>query len=164
MFDQIIYTRNNFGRQLEKNGIEDKSSGYKIRSFSKEIYDHLDSKEISLLAKAYIKNRNESKTTAKQGLIDSFEYMKLNSKVSFFGFQHQRLSHEDKRAGNFIKHLYVGEVNDYPVNYMNESLYPYCDYPSEYYYEMNETCDFLPSKELEPSPKYTKEQIKEVGS
>ena len=29
MFDQIIYTRNNFGRQLEKNGIEDKSSGYK---------------------------------------------------------------------------------------------------------------------------------------
>ena len=161
MFDQIIYTRNNFGRQLEKNGIEDKSSGYKIRSFSKEIYDHLDNKEISLLAKAYIKNRNESKTTAKQGLIDSFEYVKLNNKVSFFGFQHQRLSHEDKRAGNFIKHLYVGEVNDYPVNYMNELLYPYCDYPSEYYYEMNETCDFLPSKELEPSPKYTKEQIKE---
>lgn len=160
MFDQIIYTRNSFGRQLEKNGAEDKSSGYKVRSFSKEIYNHIDEKEIDLLSKLYIKTRNESKSTAKQGLINSFEYVKPVYGLPFFGLQHQRLPQEDKRPGNFIKHLYVGDVTDYPISYMNEKLYPYCDYPVEYYYEQNETCDFLPVKELEPLPKYNKKEIK----
>ncbi len=159
MFNQIIYTRCKPGRNIESHGDLDRADGHKIRSFSQEIYDILDKKEIQLLSKQYISARNESKTGTKQGLIDSFEYITIRD-LSVFAYQHQREKDEDKRPGTFVKHYYIGNINDYPLAYMNKELYSYTQLPVEYYYAENETSEFLPTVELSPSMPYSLDDIK----
>ncbi|MCD7892211.1 MAG: hypothetical protein LUG60_00790 [Erysipelotrichaceae bacterium] len=158
MFNQIIYTRCKPGRNIENLGEEDHNDGYKIRSFSKEIYDVLDDNEIQLLSKQYIKLKNESKTGSKQGLIDSFEYIPLHH-VSAFAYQHPRKPDEEKRPGNFIKHYFVGNIDNYPITYMNKELYTYTQLPANHYYEENETSEFLPNVELTSSLPFTIDEI-----
>ncbi|MCD7840694.1 MAG: hypothetical protein LUG46_08730, partial [Erysipelotrichaceae bacterium] len=160
MFNQILYTRCKPGRNLEGHGEIIRSDGYKVRSLSQEIYDVLDENEIQLLNKQYVNLKNESKTGSKQGLIDSFEYIKLEN-TSAFCLQHPRNPDEERRPGNYIKHFYIGEISDYPIMYMNKELYSYTQLPSSHYYEENETSEFLPVVDVSPDAPFTIDELKD---
>ena len=121
MFNQIVYTRCVPCRDLFDNGKIRNQEGYAIRTFSPEIYNDCDINELEKIQK-YMKTRNESKTGIKVGLIDSFEYFPLNYSY-VIGYEHQI---SKARRTTYVKHYYVGDIQEYPIHYLNDDLFSYC--------------------------------------
>lgn len=151
MFNQIVYTRCKPGRDILNKGEVINREGFAIRTFSKEIYDVCNLNQIELYKK-YIERRNESKLGTAQGLIESFEYIAFDNAPSAFGLECQS---KGVRT-TFIKQYYIGNILDYPINYLNKQLYSYCKKPAEYYYGKDDLFDFAPMVNIKSQATFTK--------
>lgn len=152
MFNQIVYTRCALCRDLFDNGKIRNQEGYAIRTFSPEIYNDCDINTLEKIQK-YMKTRNESKTGTKAGLFDSFEYFPLNFSY-VIGCEHQI---SKARRTTYVKHYYVGDIQEYPIHYLNGDLFSYCHKEEKDFIGENETLEFAPVVDFTPTAFFTKE-------
>ena len=161
MLEQIVYTRCKPHRSLKDNGKINDIEGFGVFSFS----EGLLSKDIIGYANfindysLYVKNVSDE-SEKKIGLIESYDYIFLNEKISAISNQYPRpkgtvprkngIGH---RAGNFITQAYIGSMPElYPFEFFGSKIWNAKHISENDYYlddEENKGPDFLNSIDID---------------